>query len=47
MIGFHVVPPDYTLVQEKIDKGYNFIAFCFDAYFLGNSIREKLKFKNK
>ena len=42
LIGFHVVPPDYSLVEEKIDKGYNFIAFCFDAFFLGNTIREKL-----
>jgi 2-keto-3-deoxy-L-rhamnonate aldolase RhmA len=47
LIGFHVVPPDYALVQEKINKGYNFIAFCFDAYFLGNTIREKLKNKKK
>jgi 2-keto-3-deoxy-L-rhamnonate aldolase RhmA len=45
LIGFHVVPPDYSLVQEKINNGYNFIAFCFDAYFLGNTIREKLKYK--
>lgn len=44
-IGFHVVKPDYSLVKEKIDKGYNFIAFSFDAYFLGNSIREQLKNK--
>ena len=42
-IGFHVVPPDYKLVKEKQDKGYNFIAFSFDAYFLGYSIREQLK----
>lgn len=45
LIGFHVVPPDYSLVEEKIDKGYNFIAFCFDAFFLGNTIREKLRNK--
>ncbi len=42
LIGFHVVPPDYALVEEKISEGYNFIAFCFDAFFLGNTIREKL-----
>lgn len=42
-IGFHVVPPDYKLVKEKQDKGYNFIAFSFDAYFMGHSIREQLK----
>lgn len=45
LIGFHVVPPDYSIVEEKINKGYNFIAFCFDAFFLGNTIREKMKNK--
>lgn len=43
LIGFHVVPPDYTLVLERQSKGYNFIAFSFDAYFLGHIIREQLK----
>jgi 2-keto-3-deoxy-L-rhamnonate aldolase RhmA len=48
LIGFHVVPPDYNLVIEKQNKGYNFIAFSFDAYFLGHKIREQLKpLKNK
>lgn len=42
-IGFHVVPPDYTLVLEKQRKGYNFIAFSFDAFFLGTIIRDQLK----
>jgi 2-dehydro-3-deoxyglucarate aldolase len=42
LIGFHVVPPDYNLVIEKQNKGYNFIAFSFDAYFLGHKIREQL-----
>ena len=42
-VGFHVVPPDYKLVLEKMKKGYNFIAFSFDAYFLGQTIRDQLK----
>lgn len=42
-IGFHVVPPDYKLVEEKQARGYNFIAFSFDAYFMGHAIREQLK----
>jgi 2-dehydro-3-deoxyglucarate aldolase len=42
LIGFHVVPPNYKLVEEKINLGYNFIAFSFDAYFLGTKIREQL-----
>jgi 2-dehydro-3-deoxyglucarate aldolase len=41
-IGYHVVPPDHRLVQEKIDKGYNFIAFCLDAVFLGDKCRGEL-----
>jgi 2-dehydro-3-deoxyglucarate aldolase len=40
--GFHVVPIDYNLVNEKINQGYNFIAFGFDAYFMGNNIRKQL-----
>ena len=43
LIGFHVVPPDYELVLEKQAKGYNFIAFSFDLYFMGYKIREQLK----
>lgn len=42
-MGFHVVPPDYQLVKEKQSKGYNFIAFSFDAFFLGSIIRDQLK----
>lgn len=42
-IGFHVVPPDYQLVTNKIEKGYNFLAFSFDAYFMGEMIRTQIK----
>ena len=42
-IGFHVVPPDYQLVTNKIEKGYNFLAFSFDAYFMGEMIRNQIK----
>jgi 2-keto-3-deoxy-L-rhamnonate aldolase RhmA len=47
LIGFHVVPPDYRLVEEKINQGYNFIAFGFDAMFLGTMIRNQLKMIKK
>jgi 2-keto-3-deoxy-L-rhamnonate aldolase RhmA len=47
LIGFHVVPPDYSLVEEKINKGYNFIAFGFDAMFLGTMVRNQLKMLKK
>jgi 2-dehydro-3-deoxyglucarate aldolase len=43
LVGFHVVPPDYTLVEEKQKKGYNFISFSFDAFFLGHMMRDQLK----
>ena len=43
LIGFHVVQPDYNIVNEKIEKGYNFIAFSFDAMFLGTIIRKEIK----
>ena len=47
LIGFHVVTPDYLLVEEKIKSGYNFIAFSFDAMFLGTIIRNQLKMIKK
>ena len=46
-IGYHIIKPDYSLVDEKIAAGYNFIAFSFDAYFLGNSIRQELVKREK
>ena len=47
LIGFHVVSPDFLLVNEKINKGYNFIAFGFDAMFLGTIIRDQIKLIKK
>jgi 2-dehydro-3-deoxyglucarate aldolase len=49
-VGFHVIQPDYNLVNEKIKKGYNFIAFSLDVLFLGTLIRNQvaeLKKSNK
>lgn len=42
-IGFHVIQPDFELVNEKIAKGYNFIAFSLDVLFLGTLVRNQLK----
>jgi len=47
LIGFHVVPPDYKLVEEKISQGYDFIAFSFDAMFLGTMVRNQLQILKK
>ena len=41
-IGFHVIQPDYQLVLDKIDKGYNFIAFSLDTLFLGSIARNQM-----
>lgn len=42
-VGFHVIQPDYKLVLEKIEKGYNFIAFSLDSLFLGTLVRNQLQ----
>lgn len=41
--GFHVVPPEAMQVVEKINQGYNFIAFSLDFYFLGDIIKREMK----
>lgn len=41
-IGFHVIQPDFELVNEKIAKGYNFIAFSLDVLFLGTLVRNQM-----
>lgn len=41
--GFHVVPPDYSVVVEKIKSGYSFIALSTDFLFLGSMCRDQLK----
>ena len=43
LMGYHVIEPDYKLVDEKIKSGYNFIAFSLDTYFLGTIIRNQIK----
>jgi len=42
LIGFHIIGPDYQLVLDKINKGYNFIAFSLDTLFLGTIARNQL-----
>ena len=42
LIGFHVIQPDYQLVLDKIDLGYNFIAFSLDTLFLGSMARNQV-----
>lgn len=41
-LGFHVIQPNHTLVKEKVDKGYTFLAFSLDFFFLGEKIRQEM-----
>ncbi len=41
--GFHVVSKNFDDVILKKNEGYNFLAFNFDVFFMGLSIRELLK----
>ena len=41
-IGFHVIQPNYQLVLDKINKGYNFVAFSLDTLFLGTIARNQM-----
>lgn len=43
LIGFHVIEPDFKIINEKINLGYNFISFSLDSVFLGTIIRKQLK----
>jgi 2-dehydro-3-deoxyglucarate aldolase len=47
LIGFHVIQPDFNLVLDKIEKGYNFIAFSLDSLFLGTIARDQMKKLNR
>ena len=40
--GVHVIQPDYELVIDKINKGYDFIAFSLDSLFLGEISRKQI-----
>jgi len=41
-LGFHVIQPDYNLIKEKQGKGYTFLAFSLDFYFLGDKVRGEM-----
>ena len=42
-LGFHVILPDHALVKEKIEKGYRFLAFSLDFFFLGEKLRSEMQ----
>lgn len=41
-LGFHVIQPDNQLVKDKVNKGYSFLAFSLDFYFLGEKVRSEV-----
>ena len=43
-LGFHVIDSDHHKLLEKINKGYSFVAFSLDFFFLGDKAREEMKF---
>ncbi|MDC0048070.1 aldolase/citrate lyase family protein [Verrucomicrobia bacterium] len=42
LIGYHVVQPDCSQLKDKINEGYNFLAFSTDTLFLGSKAREAI-----
>ncbi len=37
--GLHVVQPDYSVVKQRIDEGYRFLAYSIDSVFLTTAVR--------
>ena len=42
-LGFHVIDSDHLKIMEKIDKGYSFLAFSLDFFFLGDKARNEME----
>ena len=42
-LGFHVIYSGYEKTLEKINKGYSFLAFSLDFFFLGDKARTEMK----
>lgn len=41
--GFHVVHPDHGFFEQKVEEGFNFLAYSLDSIILGNSCRQMLQ----
>ncbi len=41
-MGYHVTEPDFKKINNKIKKGYNFIGFSWDTFFLGQMCKDQL-----
>jgi len=42
-LGYHVIDSDHGKLLERIYKGYSFLAFSLDFFFLGDKAREEMK----
>ena len=42
-LGFHVIESDHSFTLQKIDKGYTFLAFSIDFFFLGDLARNQME----
>jgi 2-dehydro-3-deoxyglucarate aldolase len=42
-LGFHVIESDHQKVIDKLEMGYNFVAFSLDFFFLGDKAREQMQ----
>lgn len=42
-LGFHVIDSDHAKMIEKVDKGYSFLAFSLDFFFLGDKARDEME----
>lgn len=42
ILGFHVIDSNHIKMLEKIQKGYSFLAFSLDFFFLGDKAREEM-----
>lgn len=42
-LGFHVIDSNHEKTLEKINKGYSFLAFSLDFFFLGDKARNEMK----
>jgi 2-dehydro-3-deoxyglucarate aldolase len=41
-LGFHVIDSNHKKILEKITKGYSFLAFSLDFFFLGDKARQEM-----
>ncbi|MBU6158102.1 MAG: 2,4-dihydroxyhept-2-ene-1,7-dioic acid aldolase [Bacteroidetes bacterium] len=46
-LGFHVIDSNHEKIVEKINKGYSFLAFSLDFFFLGDKARDEMRLLNQ